>query len=117
MCGRNGSELPPLIYLKTDEAKTDEAMECAMKPIVRMLLLSSLFVVGAGPAFAQPGPYWHRHGVRTWHRYGVPGPGGYVLGPAYGRPGEPLGPAYWNGYGPGNPRVCGPGACQDNPLY
>jgi hypothetical protein len=90
-----------------------------MKPIVRTLLLTVLtlpLVIEAGVAFAQPGPHhWHRHGV--WHRHGLPTPGGYVLGPAYGRPGEPLGPAYWNGNWPGDPRTCGPGACQDNPLY
>jgi hypothetical protein len=97
--------------------ETYEAMECAMKPIARTLLLSSLFVIGASAAFAQLGPYRHHHGVRIWHRYNVPSPGGYVLGPAYGWPGEPLGPAYWNGNGPSNPRACGPGACQDNPLY
>lgn len=80
-----------------------------MRPIACMLLLSSLFVLGVSPGFAQAKPYWHRHAVRS--------PGGHVLGPAYGRPGEPLGPAYWNGNWPGDPRTCGPGACQDNPRY
>jgi hypothetical protein len=40
-----------------------------------------------------------------------------VLGPAYGRPGEWLGPAYNMNLLMPSPRVCGPGACQDNPLY
>jgi hypothetical protein len=39
-----------------------------------------------------------------------------VLGPAYGQPGEPLGPGRWDDHYT-NMRVCGPGACQDNPLY
>jgi hypothetical protein len=40
-----------------------------------------------------------------------------VLGPAYGVPGEPLGPAYNTDLWMPNPRTCGPGACQDNPWY
>lgn len=41
-----------------------------------------------------------------------------VMGPAYGWPGEPLGPAYWtNQLWMSDPQVCGPGACQDNPWY
>lgn len=91
-----------------------------MKSTVRtffLTLLASLLVIGASSAFAQPGASWHRHGVRGWHGHGVRSPGGYVLGPAYGWPGEPLGPAYWNGNWPGDPRACGPGLCQDNPLY
>lgn len=88
-----------------------------MKSIIRTLLLTALFALGASAAFAQPGPYWHHHG-RYWRGYGVRSPGGYVLGPAYGRPGEPLGPAYWSeNWWPGDPRTCGPGACQDNPRY
>ena len=94
-----------------------------MKPIIRTLSLAALLVIGAGSAFAQPGPYWHRHGSRYWHGQVVyPGvvrsPGGYVIGPAYGRSGEPLGPAYWSeNWWPSDPSTCGPGACQDNPRY
>jgi hypothetical protein len=85
-------------------------MGCEMKRIIRTLFLVSLFVLGASSVFAQGYPHWHHHGMR--YR------GGHVLGPAYGWPGEPLGPAYWNSWSwPGNPRTCGPGACQDNPLY
>jgi hypothetical protein len=85
-------------------------MGCEMKRIIRTLFLVSLFALGASSASAQGYPRWHHYGTRTR--------GGYVLGPAYGRPGEPLGPAYWNSWSwPGNPRTCGPGACQDNPLY
>lgn len=40
-----------------------------------------------------------------------------VMGPAYGQPGEPLGPAYNTDLWMPNPRTCGPGACQDNPWY
>lgn len=40
-----------------------------------------------------------------------------VMGPAYGVPGEPLGPAYNTDLWMPNPRTCGPGACQDNPWY
>jgi|HubBroStandDraft_1064217.scaffolds.fasta_scaffold1580975_2 hypothetical protein len=40
-----------------------------------------------------------------------------VMGPAYGRPGEPLGPAYNTNEPMSDPRTCGPGACQDNPYY
>ena len=40
-----------------------------------------------------------------------------VTGPAYGVPGEPLGPAYNTDLWMPNPSTCGPGACQDNPWY
>jgi hypothetical protein len=44
----------------------------------------------------------------------------HVRGPAYGWSGEPLGPVYMHTTGPEktpDPRTCGPGACQNNPLY
>jgi hypothetical protein len=40
-----------------------------------------------------------------------------VMGPAYGRPGEWLGPAYITHPWMPDPSTCGPGACQDNPWY
>jgi hypothetical protein len=40
-----------------------------------------------------------------------------VVGPAYGHPGNWLGPAYNTNLWMPNPRTCGPGACQDNPWY
>jgi hypothetical protein len=40
-----------------------------------------------------------------------------VTGPAYGHPGNWLGPAYNGNYSMPDPRTCGPGACQDNPWY
>lgn len=46
--------------------------------------------------------------------------GGHVRGLAYGYPGEQLGPVYMHTTGPEmtpDPRTCGPGACQENPLY
>ena len=82
-----------------------------MRRIFPTLLLVAVFASAASSVFAQGYPRWH-YGARTR--------GGYVLGPAYGWPGEPLGPAYWNTGGwswPGNPRTCGPGLCQDDPRY
>ncbi|HEY2527496.1 MAG TPA: hypothetical protein VGJ20_06010 [Xanthobacteraceae bacterium] len=48
--------------------------------------------------------------------YRYPGTHCCVAGPAYGWPGEPLGPGVW-GDSTTNLRSCGPGACQDNPYY
>jgi hypothetical protein len=79
-----------------------------MRRSLQTLLLVALFAVSANSAFAQGYPRWHHYR------------GGYVPGPAYGWPGEPLGPAYWYTGGwswPGNPRTCGPGLCQDDPRY
>lgn len=80
-----------------------------MRTALATIILFSTFVLGVSSGFAQGYPY-------RYH-YRAPSPGGYVLGPAYGLPGEPLGPAYWNRDWPGNPRACGPGLCQDDPRY
>jgi hypothetical protein len=80
-----------------------------MRLSLRILFFVLAFALGATSVFAQ--------GYPRWHHYGAPSPGGYMFGPAYGWPGEPLGPAYWNENWPSNPRTCGPGLCQDDPRY
>src|SRR5580704_5919998 len=63
-----------------------------------------------------PGAHVSARHMRDWYG-GTFRPACCVLGPAYGRPGEPLGPAYNLGVWMPDPRVCGPGACQNNPHY
>jgi hypothetical protein len=58
------------------------------------------------------GPYFDRYG-----RYVYVPRNCCVMGPAYGHPGQPLGPAYNTDLWMPNPGTCGPGACQDNPWY
>ena len=79
------------------------------------LVLLSAIVTASNLACAQPYPdarKQHRpvHAGRMpdWY-YGTNRPACCVLGPAYGRPGEPLGPAYNMGVLMPDPRVCGPG--------
>jgi hypothetical protein len=87
-----------------------------MKPTVgAALAVLILGVAGiAAPAQAHSSKhYYDRYydSVRHYH---------HVRGPAYGWPGQPLGPAYWGTTGPElmpDPSTCGPGACQDNPRY
>lgn len=84
----------------------------------------------AGPAnaaspepYAVPGRVAHstlltnvRYGYGRYFDFYVPR-NCCVTGPAYGRPGEWLGPAYNTPLWMPNPSTCGPGACQDNPWY
>lgn len=59
----------------------------------------------------------YRYG-RYFDRYGRYFPRNCcVTGPAYGHPGNWLGPAYNTDLWMPNPGTCGPGACQDNPWY
>src|SRR5580693_3954830 len=91
--------------------------------ILRVSFVALLSAVVTASASAQPYPDHRRphHGASAWYMRdwygGMLRPPCCVLGPAYGRPGEPLGPAYNLGLRMSNPRVCGPGACQDNPYY
>jgi hypothetical protein len=98
-----------------------------MRRVVKTLLWTSAIAMTATAALAQPYPaarYYdgYGYGPRNVPHVTVPAyqwPNNRtccVLGPAYGRPGEPLGPGRWDDYYT-NMRVCGPGACQDNPLY
>ena len=81
-----------------------------MKVIIGTALLA-LALGGGATAMAQSYPPKRQYHHAVHHQ------GGQVLGPAYGREGEPLGPAYWGQELMPNPRTCGPGACQDNPRY
>ena len=96
-----------------------------MRFAVRILVLTLAFAFTATAVLAQPypAPYYDDHyGPRSRPHIVVPAyvwPNNRtccVAGPAYGRPGEPLGPGRWGDYYT-NMRVCGPGACQDNPNY
>jgi hypothetical protein len=78
---------------------------------MKLLLLCAVMlvsVVTAVPVAAQYYPYQQGLGNQ---------PACCVTGPAYGRPGEPLGPAYNSGLFMPHPSTCGPGACQNNPYY
>jgi hypothetical protein len=95
---------------------------------ISVVIFTGIIATAANAAGPEPNPVpgWNAHltaptNVRYRH-------GGYfnhyyiprnccVLGPAYGQPGEPLGPAYNTDLWMPNPRTCGPGACQDNPWY
>jgi hypothetical protein len=82
-----------------------------MKLTIGAVLAALVMAGGPGAAMAQPRP--DGFGVRVHHHR-------HVAGPVYDRRGEELGPAYWGTTGPEampNPATCGPGACQDNPLY
>jgi hypothetical protein len=92
-----------------------------MMKLVVILLTASAVAAGATAASAQP--YHHHYGYHGPRPHiTAPADDWYgnrtccVLGPAYGRPGEPLGPGRWGDHYT-NMRVCGPGACQDNSLY
>lgn len=92
--------------------------------------ITATAATGAAPR-PDPVPGWTTHSTlptKVRYRHGpffayVPPYFAYVprnccvLGPAYGQPGEPLGPAYNTDLWMPNPRTCGPGACQDNPWY
>ena len=96
-----------------------------MSGLVRTLLWTATAAVTATAAFAQSSPAERPHHNGAYqsaaylahrHHGRVYGSHCCVLGPAYGQPGEPLGPALWN-QNIINPRTCGPGACQDDPRY
>ncbi len=98
-----------------------------MRFAIRNLALTAAFACVATAAVAQPYPAAryddaYYYGPRSRPHITVPAyvwPNNRdccVAGPAYGRPGEPLGPGRWDDYYT-NMRVCGPGACQDNPNY
>jgi len=108
-----------------------EKIEGTMKFAIGTVLRSSLFAVTATVALAQAssaaalpcyepyvkGPLSHRAKARVISHFCAPyEPRGTVLGPAYGRPGEPLGPGIRD-LSIINPRSCGPGLCQNDSHY
>jgi hypothetical protein len=95
---------------------------------ISVVIFTGMTATAANAASPEPYPVpgWNSHlTVPTNVRYRHGGYFNYyyiprnccVLGPAYGQPGEPLGPAYNTDLWMPNPRTCGPGACQDNPWY
>jgi hypothetical protein len=97
------------------------------------VIVAGLTATAANAASPEPhaAPGWGAHATlltNVRYRYGpyfayVPPYVAYVprnccvTGPAYGHPGEWLGPAYNTPLQMSNPLTCGPGACQDNPWY
>jgi hypothetical protein len=82
---------------------------------IKTALVLVIFLGGTSASLAQTNPA--ESNTAQMHKIYR---GGRVSGPAYGHPGEPLGPAYMGTTGPeqmSDPRTCGPGACQDNPRY
>jgi hypothetical protein len=95
-----------------------------MGRIARILPWVLTMAVVATAASAQTSPTVHSRHHRTLDNAYVPAPPDRtaiesccVLGPAYGRPGEPLGPGIWGLTGVINPRSCGPGLCQNDSHY
>jgi hypothetical protein len=100
-----------------------------MKSTIAILAMAFAGMTATGASAAgsapQPVPEWSAHStLLTNVRYYRHGPyfayvprNCCVMGPAYGHPGNWLGPAYNTDLWMPNPRTCGPGACQDNPWY
>jgi hypothetical protein len=94
------------------------------------VILTAITATAANAAGPEPyaAPGWTAHSTlltnvryrygRYYDQYGRYLPRNCcVRGPAYGVPGNWLGPAYNTDLWIGDPRTCGPGACQDNPWY
>jgi hypothetical protein len=86
-----------------------------MRILAKSLMFASALVCAATAASAEPYgvgkvTYHVRHFVGHWR-------GRRMVGPVYGWPGQPLGPAYHMRLWMPDPRLCGPGLCQDDPWY
>jgi len=80
---------------------------------VATILALAVTMGTASMALAQTNPSTTDYGQHGHHYR-------HVRGPAYGRPGQPLGPAYMGTVGherTTDPSTCGPGLCQDDPRY